>query len=67
MLSWQNRKPQKSEYERMTDEYQKVFGEPWIEKIGFGDSVEQTIAKIKDCIKNNRKQQLQGYSEGMIY
>lgn len=67
MLSWQNRKPQKSEYERLTDEYQKKFGEPWVEKIGFGDSVEKTIAEIKECIRNDRKQKLPEYSEGMIY
>ena len=67
MLSWQNRKPQKSEYERLTNEYEKMFGEPWMERIGFGDSVENTIAEIRDCIKNNYKQKLPEYSERMIY
>lgn len=67
MLSWQNRKPQKSEYEKMTDEYKKVFGEPWIERIGYNQSAEKAIAEIKECIKNNQKQNVPEYSDGLIY
>lgn len=67
MLSWQNRKPQKSEYERLTDEYEKKFGKPWVERVGFNKPVDAVIKEIRECIESGQEQKIPQYTKGIIY
>ena len=67
MLSWQNRKPQKSEYEKLAEKYREAFGKPWPEQIGYSESIDDTIAEIKECIENKHERKLHEYKKGLVY
>lgn len=67
MLDWMTRKPEKTEYERLTEAYQEKFGKPWIERIGFNKSIEDTMTEIEKCISDGTEQKIPKYKKRMIY
>ena len=67
MLSWQKNKVNKTEYDILAEEYEKIIGKPWPEKVGFYKSTEDTIIEMKKCIAEKSERVFPDYRKGVVY
>jgi len=59
--------PQEEELDNLMDEYENVFGEPYVFSIGFPMDADEVKTDILNCLKTGKKQVLPEYNTDYKY
>lgn len=57
---------EEQEFDFLNEQYEQMFGEPYVFQIGYGGSWEETLKDIRRCIETGKPQELHEYPSGTI-